>query len=55
MPRIKINHSDPSVDMNIRIVLQLEQVFEPYHMIFRELKGENKKQLVSAKKRNTVM
>lgn len=39
-PRIKVHHLDPSMDRSIKIIQQSEQVFEPYHMMFRELKGE---------------
>jgi hypothetical protein len=38
-PRIKIRHSDPSVDRNIRIVQQNQQVFKPYHMVFHGERG----------------
>ena len=39
-------HSELSVDRNIKIVRELEQVFEPYRILFKELTGkgrENKK------------
>ena len=38
-PRIKILYSDPSLDRNTRNVRQLEQNFEPYRMMFKELKA----------------
>jgi hypothetical protein len=39
-----LDYLDPSMDRSIKIVRQLEQVFEPNHMMFKELK-EKKKQL----------
>jgi hypothetical protein len=39
-PRIKMHHSDPSVDRRIIVFRQLKQVFEPYRMMLKELKGE---------------
>jgi hypothetical protein len=42
-PRITIHHSDPSMDSSIKIVLHLEQVFETYRVMFKELKGDIKK------------
>ena len=33
-------HSVPSMDRNIKIVLELEQVFEPYRIMFKELTGK---------------
>jgi len=39
--RIKIHHSHTAVDRRIKIV-QLEQVFEPYRMLFKEMKGRKK-------------
>jgi hypothetical protein len=41
-PRIEVNHSDPSVDRTIKIVRQIEEVFEPYSMMFKELKRREK-------------
>ena len=38
-PRIKISHSDASMDRGIEIVRQLKQVFEPYGAMFKEVKG----------------
>ena len=35
--KIKIHHSYPSVNTNIRILRHVEQVFEPYRMSFKEL------------------
>ena len=37
-PTNKISHSDPPMDRGIGIVLQLKQVFEPYHAMFKEVK-----------------
>jgi hypothetical protein len=34
---MKVRLSDPSKDRSIEIVRQLEQVFEPYRMMFKEL------------------
>jgi hypothetical protein len=34
-PRIKIHHSDPSMDRNIKIFQQIQWVFKPYHMVFQ--------------------
>jgi hypothetical protein len=39
--RIKIHHSDTPVVRRIKIV-QLEQVFEPYRMLFMEMKERKK-------------
>jgi hypothetical protein len=44
---------------SIKIVRQLEQVFEPYRMMFKELKGGGREEVsprynVSAKKRKTL-
>ena len=33
--RIKIHYLDPAVDRSIKIVQQLEEVFEPYRVILR--------------------
>jgi 16S rRNA A1518/A1519 N6-dimethyltransferase RsmA/KsgA/DIM1 with predicted DNA glycosylase/AP lyase activity len=41
-----MNSPGPSVDSSIIIVRQLEQVSEPYHMMFEKLK-DRKKQLPS--------
>jgi hypothetical protein len=38
-PRIKIHHSDPSVERNTKIFQQIKQVFEPYHMVFQGVRG----------------
>jgi len=38
-PRIKMNPPGPSVDSSIIIVRQLEQISEPYRMMFEELKN----------------
>lgn len=35
--KIKIHHSDPSVNMNFKILRHVEQVFEPYRMSFKDL------------------
>jgi hypothetical protein len=55
-PRIKIHHSDPSMDRMIRNVRQLKQVFEPYRMMFKQLRGKTRSSHhnVSAKKRKTL-
>jgi hypothetical protein len=45
-PRIKIHHADSSMDRGIKIVPQVEQVFDLYRMMSKELK-ERKKQLPS--------
>ena len=37
--RIKIHHSDTSVDRSIWIVRQLEQIFQQYRTTFKELRG----------------
>ena len=37
---VKIYHSYPAMDRSIKMVRQLEQVSEPYCMMFRELGGE---------------
>jgi hypothetical protein len=39
-PRIKMHHSDPSMDRNVRMFRQLGQIFEPFFVMFRELKGK---------------
>jgi len=42
------------MDRSIKIIQQFEQVFEPYHMMFRELtRGEISYDTVSEKKRKT--
>jgi hypothetical protein len=38
---MNIYHLDPSVDRRIKIVRQLEQVFDPYRMILKELKEKS--------------
>ena len=45
-PGIKIRHSDPSIESNTKIIRQIEQIFEPNCMLFKELK-EKKMQLPS--------
>jgi hypothetical protein len=37
--RIKTYHSNPAMDRSVKIVRHLEQVFEPYRMMFMELEG----------------
>ena len=37
-PKKKGRHSDPSVDRIIEIIRQLEQVFESYRIVFKEMK-----------------
>jgi hypothetical protein len=44
--KIKIYHSNPSVDRNTKIVQQLEDIFGTYRMIFAEL-SEKKQRLSS--------
>jgi hypothetical protein len=39
------------MDRNIKMIRQLEQVFEPYCMMFRELRGKKKPQWFYNKKR----
>jgi hypothetical protein len=55
LQRIKIYHSDPSVDRSINVVRLPEEVFEPYCMTFKQLKekrsGYHK---LSGKKRKTL-
>jgi hypothetical protein len=46
-PKIKIHHSDLSMHKSIKTVRQVEQIFEPYCVMFKELKGKKKKQLTS--------
>jgi hypothetical protein len=41
-PRIEVHHTDPSMDRSIKIVRQIEEVFEPYCMMFKKLKGREK-------------
>jgi hypothetical protein len=56
-PRIKIPRSDASMDRSIRIVRQLEQVFEPYCVMLKEVKEKKEAAShhnVSAKTRKTV-
>jgi hypothetical protein len=54
--KIKMFHSDPSMDRSIKNVQQLEQVFEPHCKMFMELKEKisNSHDNVSAKKRKTL-
>ena len=40
LPNNKICYSDPSVDRIIEIVGQLEQVYEPYRKVLKEMKGK---------------
>jgi hypothetical protein len=40
--KIKIHHSDPSMDRSIKIVRQFEQDFEPYRVMFKELKEKKR-------------
>ena len=40
--RIKINYLHPLTDRGTKIVRQLELVFEPHRIMFRELKGKQK-------------
>ena len=40
---VKIYHSYPAMDRSIKMVRQLEQVSEPYCMMFRELGGGRKR------------
>jgi len=42
--RVIIYHSHPAMDRNIKMIRQLAQVFEPYCMMFRELRGKKKPQ-----------
>jgi hypothetical protein len=54
--RIKIRHSDCSVDWNIKIARQLEQVFGPHRMklkVLEEIKHQLPSQCVSTKQKNT--
>jgi hypothetical protein len=39
IPRIKIHHLGPSVNRSTRIFRQLEDLFEPYGVMFKEMKG----------------
>lgn len=41
-PRISVHHTQPSMDRSIKIVGQIEDVFEPYRMMFKELKRREK-------------
>jgi hypothetical protein len=43
VPITRIHHSGPAADRNMKIVRQLEQVFERYRMMFKKLKEEKKK------------
>jgi hypothetical protein len=52
--RIKIHHSDPSMDRSIKIVEQLEQIFEPYVQGYEwKEKSSSSHHNVSAKDRKT--
>jgi hypothetical protein len=54
-PRIKIYHKDDSMDSTCKIVPQLEPVFEPNCMMFKELKEKKiSDKNVSQNKRNTL-
>jgi hypothetical protein len=56
-PKNKIHPSDPSKHEIVNIVLKLEQVFEAYRMMFKELNEgieSNSLQDVSTRKRKTV-
>jgi hypothetical protein len=39
IPKIKILYSDPTMNRNIKIIHYLEEVFKPYHMMFKEKRG----------------
>jgi len=41
-PGIKLRNSDPSMERRIKIFRPFDQVFEPYGVMFRELKGGKK-------------
>jgi hypothetical protein len=43
VPITRIHHSDPAADRSMKIVRQLEQVFERYRMMFKKLKERKKK------------
>jgi antirestriction protein ArdC len=43
-PRVKMYHSNSSMRRSIKMIRQLEQIFELFCMIFRELKGKKKPQ-----------
>jgi hypothetical protein len=47
---MKKHHSDPSKVTSIKIVRQLEEVFGPYSMMFRELKKMKMKMKKKKKK-----
>jgi len=55
-----LRYSDPSMDRRIKTIGELEQVFEPCHMILKGLKGgggcgrSTSHHNVSAKKRKTL-
>jgi hypothetical protein len=38
--RIKIHYLEPSVDMSIKTVQQIEEIFELYRVVFKELQEE---------------
>jgi hypothetical protein len=42
-PWIKLHNSVPSLDRSTKTVRQIKQVFELYHMMFKEWRGEKKK------------
>jgi hypothetical protein len=48
VPRIRSYHSAPLTDRSIKIFQQFEQRFEPYRMIFKELK---KKMMMMSRRR----
>jgi hypothetical protein len=54
--RMKMHDSDPSTDRSIKTVRQLEHTFEPYRMVFWELKGKGSSchHNVCAKKMKTL-
>ena len=55
-PGIKIRHSDPSIESNTKIIRQIEQIFEPNCMLFKELKEKrcSSHHSVSTKKIKTL-
>ena len=54
-PGIKLHHSDPSMQRRIKIFRPIEQIFEPYRMMFRKMKEKSSSShhSVSAKKIKT--
>ena len=44
-PRIKTRHYDHFMDRSIKVTRLVEKVFEPYSMIYKEMKGEKNWQL----------